>query len=61
MCSKTSTGKSTPDFSAQIEKLKQALKNADAVLIGARAPDSPHRRASPIPALALKRTSLILP
>ena len=28
MCSKTSTGKSTPDFSAQIEKLKQALKNA---------------------------------
>ena len=35
MCSKTSTGKSTPDFSAQIEKLKQALKNADAVLIGA--------------------------
>ena len=37
MCSKTSTGKSTPDFSAQIEKLKQALKNADAVLIGAGA------------------------
>ena len=35
MCSKTSTGKSTPDFSAQIEKLKKALKNADAVLIGA--------------------------
>lgn len=34
MCSKTSTGKSTPDFSAQIEKLKQALKNADALLIG---------------------------
>ena len=26
MCSKTSTGKSTPDFSAQIEKLKKALK-----------------------------------
>ena len=37
MCSKTSTGKSTPDFSAQIEKLKKALKNADAVLIGAGA------------------------
>lgn len=35
MCSKTSTRKSTPDFSAQIEKLKKALKNADAVLIGA--------------------------
>ena len=25
MCSKTSTGKSTPDFSAQIEKLKQIV------------------------------------
>ena len=37
MFSKTSTKKSTPDFSAQIEKLKQALKEADAVLIGAGA------------------------
>ena len=37
MYSKTSTKKSTPDFSAQIEKLKQALKEADAVLIGAGA------------------------
>ena len=26
MCSKTSTGKSTPDFSAQIEKLKKELE-----------------------------------
>lgn len=37
MFSKMQTGKSTLDFSAQIERLKQALDQADAVIVGAGA------------------------
>ena len=37
MFSKMQTGKSTRDFSAQIERLRQALDQADAVIVGAGA------------------------
>ncbi len=36
MFSKILTGKSTPGFSAELERLKSALDQADAVVIGAR-------------------------